>query len=237
MDKIKITPKMQNENNREFAYRVLRENILTMSLCPGDILNEAQLSDLFSVSRTPVREALLKLREEQLVDIYPQRSSQVSLIDLPLMQEGVLMRSLVEPRIYRQLFGNLDLEITELFKSNLRRQERAVADQDTHSFFTFDGEFHDIIYQAARKPNIGKACQTITSQFERIRYLVTIEKYMNIATVYEQHVELYIRLLTGSGQDNRQYYREHLTGYEVYLDKMVESYPAYFKRGQIEDEA
>ena len=79
---MKVFEKKQMENNREYAYRLLRDNIMTFRLVPGQSLNENELSELMHVSRTPVHEAILMLKEESLVDVFPQSGSRVSGIDL-----------------------------------------------------------------------------------------------------------------------------------------------------------
>ena len=50
--KLRISERRKKENNREYAYRVLRDNIMTMQLLPGETLNEAELAEIFHVSRT-----------------------------------------------------------------------------------------------------------------------------------------------------------------------------------------
>lgn len=229
MDNIKISSKISGENNRQYAYRILHENIMTFTLQPGTVINEAFLCEILGISRTPIREALLKLKEEYLLEVYPQRSSQVSLIDIPLMNEGVLMRSLIEPQIYQQLIGNVNNDIIRQFQENLKQQKQAVLEGKTHTFFILDDQFHDIIYDAARKKNIKNSCHMITSQFDRIRYLVTLEGHMNIHDVYTQHQELYTHLITGAWEGNEQLYQNHLVGYEKFLTRITTAYPHYFK--------
>ena len=80
--KLKISERRKKENNREYAYRVLRDNIMTMQLLPGETLNEAELAEIFHVSRTPVHEAVIMLKEEMLVEVYPQSGSKVSYINI-----------------------------------------------------------------------------------------------------------------------------------------------------------
>ena len=107
---MKVFEKKQMENNREYAYRLLRDNIMTFRLVPGQSLNENELSELMHVSRTPVHEAILMLKEESLVDVFPQSGSRVSGIDLETLNEGLFLRLQVEPVIISQTAGNLTKE-------------------------------------------------------------------------------------------------------------------------------
>ena len=93
--------KHKNENNRAYTYRVLKENIMRLNLKPGESISEIELSEALDVSRTPVREAIVKLSEEKLVDVFPQRGSFVSKINLNLVEEAVFLRELCEKKNFR----------------------------------------------------------------------------------------------------------------------------------------
>lgn len=76
------------ESNREYACRVLRMNIMTFRLKPGEPLSEIEIAKLFQMSRTPVHEAITTLHNDWLIEIFPQRGTQVSRIDPALVKEG-----------------------------------------------------------------------------------------------------------------------------------------------------
>ena len=81
-----MDPRQPDENNRAYAYRILRKNIMNIQLQPGCQLSEAELSEHLVMSRTPIHEALMMLKGEWLVDVLPQRSSIVSK-DFDALQE------------------------------------------------------------------------------------------------------------------------------------------------------
>ena len=95
-----LSKRIEKENNREYAYRVLRDNIMTLQLLPGTTINEGELAELFHTSRTPIHEAVLMLKEEYLVDVYPQSGSKISRIQLDILKEGYFLRSLIEREIF-----------------------------------------------------------------------------------------------------------------------------------------
>lgn len=84
-----LSKRIEKENNREYAYRVLRDNIMTLRLLPGTTINEGELAELFHTSRTPIHEAVLMLKEEYLVDVYPQSGSKISRIQLDILKEDI----------------------------------------------------------------------------------------------------------------------------------------------------
>ena len=91
--------KIGKENNRDFAFRVIRENIINLEIKPGSMISEQDIADELKLSRTPVHEALQELARTKIVDIQPQRGSLVSLIDMKLVEEAVFMRSTIESAI------------------------------------------------------------------------------------------------------------------------------------------
>ena len=67
--------KNKTENNRQYIYRVLKDNIMNLNLKPGENVSEIEISELLNVSRTPVREAFVRLSEEKLLNVFPQKGS------------------------------------------------------------------------------------------------------------------------------------------------------------------
>ena len=68
------------ENNKEYSYRVIKENIMSLKLKPGQAISEIELAEALQISRTPIREVMGKLREEHLVEVLPQVGSYISKI-------------------------------------------------------------------------------------------------------------------------------------------------------------
>ena len=125
-----------DENNRAYAYRMLRKNIMTLQLQPGCQLSEAELCEQLAMSRTPVHEALMMLKSEWLVDVLPQRGSIVSKISVPYLNEGFAMRRILEPALLRGLAGKLTREQLNEFQELLNRQnEDLYLDQDAADDF------------------------------------------------------------------------------------------------------
>src|SRR5699024_3196850 len=154
--KIKISGKKEHENNREYVYRVLRDNIMTLKLLPGATVNEGELAELFHISRTPVHEAVLILKEESLIDVYPQSGSRISYIQIDILEEGYFMRSVLEPGILRMLGGSLSSGRLEPLRENLGQQKKALekkGEDRIDLFFKLDDEFHHRIYEMAGKKN------------------------------------------------------------------------------------
>ncbi|MCB5714269.1 GntR family transcriptional regulator [Lactonifactor longoviformis] len=228
---IKIVEKREKENNREYAYRLLRHNIMTLQLLPGTTLNEGELTDLLSISRTPIHEAILMLKEETLVDVYPQSGSRVSLIHIDILKEGYFLRSVIEPEIIRQLAGNVPGEKMECLKQNLDRQKEALhAEDKIDSFFKLDDKFHHLIYSAAGKDITWYAVKKVSSHYDRVRYLDAIVNQTDLEGILMEHKDIAHILLLGmtADFDLKHFYDRHLGTYRKHFQGILEEYPGYF---------
>ena len=119
-----ISPRLEGENNREYAYRVLRQNIITLQFAPGQTLSEAELSEKLEMSRTPVHEAVMMLKNEWLVDVQAQRGSSVSMIRVDYLREGFNMRLMLEASIMQQLAGRLTMQQLKPFAACIEAQAK-----------------------------------------------------------------------------------------------------------------
>ena len=88
---------------RDQTLETLRRRIISLQLPPGEPLSENELAQELGVSRTPVRESLILLREEGLVQVYPQIGSFVSLVDLGRVSEAQFVREAIECASLRDL--------------------------------------------------------------------------------------------------------------------------------------
>ena len=183
-----------DENNRAYAYRMLRKNIMTLQLQPGCQLSEAELCEQLAMSRTPVHEALMMLKSEWLVDVLPQRGSIVSKISVPYLNEGFAMRRILEPALLRGLAGKLTREQLNEFQELLNRQnEDLYLDRDAADdfFISLDNDFHRLLYHDSGYDRIWEAMHNVTSHMDRVRYLDSALCRGNIASVQKEHEQIF----------------------------------------------
>lgn len=151
-------------------YDRLRRAIITLAMLPSDALSEKELSLQLGVSRTPVREALIRLADEGLIDILPQRGSFVAPIRLRDVEEAQFIRETLERAVVRRLANDCRPEILAELKSNLAQQEMAVARRDLDAFLELDEAFHKTFCDGAGLPRSWRVIQTVKLQMDRVRY-------------------------------------------------------------------
>ena len=93
---MQLLERSPRETGREYALRTIKENIINLDLAPGSQISENELSAKIGLSRTPVREALIELSKVNIIEVYPQKKSIVSLIDYDLVEESRFMRNNLE---------------------------------------------------------------------------------------------------------------------------------------------
>ncbi|HWD74730.1 MAG TPA: GntR family transcriptional regulator, partial [Solirubrobacteraceae bacterium] len=103
-----MTTRAQGESAADRAYRWLRARILDGTFAGGRLLSEGEVADAVEVSRTPVREALLQLAAEDMLELYPKRGALVVSVTAAELREVLVARGLLEPWAARLVAGRSD---------------------------------------------------------------------------------------------------------------------------------
>lgn len=224
------TNKKKSENNKGFIYRVIRENIMTLNLKPGEAISEVELGNQLNVSRTPIREAVVRLSEEKLIDVFPQKGSFISKLDLTLIDEAVFLRELCEKEILR--IACKDPNSTELVKElekNLAYQKIIIDfEEDLRKFFDLDNQFHSLIFDYYNKKNIWKTIKKLATHYDRLRLIDAFDKSETIKT-YEQHREIVDVIKNRAIEKIDTLVPEHLSKFRYVINNYLDEYPEYFK--------
>lgn len=238
MNTLTIIPRLPSENIREYAYRMLRYNIMNLQLPPGAPINENELCQLLSCSRTPVHEALALLKSEGLVNIVPQSSSNITLINMKNVREGLFFRTSIETALIRQLADNISIDTLNLMQQSLSQMEAILQPQvfdsvSLNTLMNLDDEFHKITYFACQKDTIWKAVSSVCSHYDRIRFQGSIEQLDNLKLVCEEHRRIYEYLLLGGDPqfDLETFYDMHLSHFKSYYPALYKMHPEYFTMG------
>ena len=166
---MRLLERYPRENGREYALRVIKNNIIRLELAPGSRVSEKNLADEMGLSRTPVREALIELARGGIVEIYPQRGSMVALIDYSLVEEARFMRSVMENAVVRLVCEMAKPEDILKLGENLKLQEFYLDSTDAGRLMELDDDFHKLLFDIAQKSQSYLLMQNLTLQFDRKR--------------------------------------------------------------------
>lgn len=155
----------------KFAYETLRDEILTLGLSPGQLLDETSLAERFGMSRSPVREALIRLAGDELVVMLANRSTIVSPIDVQSFPKYVEALDLAQ-RMVTRLAAQLRTE-ADLAEIALRQQEFESAVARGHHLAMSEGnkQFHMAIARAGRNPYLAAFYERLLNQGRRMLHL------------------------------------------------------------------
>ncbi|MBL3571215.1 GntR family transcriptional regulator [Rhodovulum sp. BSW8] len=151
-------------------HRFLRLRIIRNDLKPGDRLSEAEIARSCAVSRQPVREAFIKLSEQGLLSILPQRGSLVTTIAISSVLDARFVREAIEADIVRLLARRPDPALIARLRAQIDRQA-AVAETAPRDFIQLDETFHRTLAEGAGKTGAWKLLEGLKSQMDRVRFL------------------------------------------------------------------
>jgi DNA-binding GntR family transcriptional regulator len=153
------------------AYEALRRMIVRGDLTPGSRLSEPDLTEQLGISRTPLREALLLLAQEGLIQILPQSGSFVSAIDIERVKEAQFIREHLECGVIRQVANHIDRRGLGDIRRLLEQQQEAHDDADADRFYDLDESLHATFCRIAGWPGVWRLIQQSKVHMDRVRHL------------------------------------------------------------------
>lgn len=221
------------DRDRQAAPQVferLRGMIISLDLPPGSPLSRVALAAQFGVSSTPIRDALMRLEEEGLVDVFPQHATVVSRVDVRLAQQAHFLRQAVELEIVRGLAirqaGHHDEAFVAELNTTVARQQQFAKAGDFESFMTADNEFHAQLYAATDKQDLWTLVRSRSGHIDRLRrmHLPSPGKAQDIV---KHHRLIAKAIAAGEPDEAQKHLRTHLSGTLSELARIRARYPEY----------
>ena len=208
----------------------LRRRIISLELPPGAPLSENELALELGVSRTPVRESLILLREEGLVQVFPQIGSFVSLVDLGRVAEAQFVREAIECASLDDLA--VDAPAIAGLRDILASQRDAETSGDLEEFFRLDEDFHRELLRLAGHESAWTAVNSAKAHLDRARRLSLLET-RPVSTLIEQHTAVVDALEAKNLDDAEASLRLHLRGVFDDVKRIQASTPELFSDGTL----
>ncbi len=181
--------KIQRTFVRQEAYVKLRNWILDGTLSPGAQLRDKELAEQLGVSRTPIREALLRLEDEGLVKTKPNRSTLVSSIDFHNAFHLYSIVWTLERLGLSQAFGSItDEHIQNMIEANERFLQK-MKEKDRLAALEADYEFHSVYIKLSQNHELEKIISEIKTKLKRLD-LYYFDKIKNASLSYDEHKQI-----------------------------------------------
>jgi GntR family transcriptional regulator, rspAB operon transcriptional repressor len=220
---------------REQVYAIVRRSILTGEFAPGTSIDEKALALKFGVSRTPVREAVKKLSDENLVEVKPQSSTIVACLDASLIREAFLIRRALEVENIAQAAAKMSALHKDRMDQLHFLHGRAIEHRRYVDAISWDDAFHRYISEISGLPRLWKAIEISKAQLDRCRHL-TVPRRGRAQATLEQHRHIIEALATGDENLSRRVMGSHLDNSYLDIVKLLGSMSARSSKGRQADQ-
>ncbi|KAB0678834.1 GntR family transcriptional regulator [Aureimonas leprariae] len=209
------------------VYAALHADIVGMVLPPGALLQDKALAERFGLSRTPIREALIRLENAGLVEIFPQSGTFVSRVPMDSIPEGVAIRKALEGLAVEAAAARITSERLAELDRTIVRQRVVAALGDTREFHEADEAFHEALARISGYPTVWKlACQAKV-QVDRARRL-TLPAHGRMDQVIAEHLTVRDAIARGDAASAKAAMADHLGKVILDVERLSCDHPEYF---------
>ncbi len=228
MMEISINPRFAARTIGDSVYLSLREEILALRLKPGEELSIKDTADSLGISRSPVRDALMRLASESLADIFPQRGCRVSLISASRVEQELFLREGLEILALKRLFASSHQKGFSDMARAIEHQQSAIENGDFIKLLDYDERFHGVLFDAANQAYARQILRTNCVHYHRIRLL---SSYLNAvaSNVLNEHRAILGALEAGDEAQALKLEKEHLHRLDFQHNDLRKQYPDYFQ--------
>ncbi len=209
------------------VYTALRNNIMTLQLKPGTTMSTQEIAQKLNVSRTPVREAFIRLQRDGLVDIYPQKETVVSRIDFAKVEQERFVRESLECANIDLLIERCSRDDIKKLELNLEQQQATVSNCDYNALHRLDNIFHEYLFRTTGQLFAWTVIENTSNHYARIRMMTVWDKDI-MQEIVLQHQKILAAVQDGSADYAKIYIKTHLHQLEDQLQQLLKDYPDYF---------
>lgn len=212
--------------NRTFL--AIREAIMELNFLPGEIIRKHDICNALGVSRSPVSEALAKLRNEGLVEVVPQSGTFVSRFSLQDIKEGAFLREAIELACIEILASNISEQQLIDLNRNLKLQKVLAESDDYQGFYQLDAKMHGMIMDFTGYKNLAKVTKTGWVQVDRARQLL-LPVDGRLKKAFQEHRAVIKALEQNDVVLAREKMRTHLNQLILLLTPLEKKHPHLFE--------
>lgn len=223
---MRVSERFPRETGRDYALRMLKENIINLELAPGSAISENELAAELGLSRTPVREALIELSKVKIVDVQPQKKSMVSYIDYDMVEEARFMRNHLECAVAELACGMASAEDVERLSENVKLQNFYLESGSAEQLMQLDDQFHQTLFEIAQKPLVYAMVRNFSIHFDRVRRMA-LDSVKDLKIV-QDHAGITLAIRENRPGEARELMEKHLSRYKLDAAAVWGKYPQYF---------
>jgi DNA-binding GntR family transcriptional regulator len=210
----------------ERIYAILRTQIINLSLPPEMPLVEKEISAIFNISKTPVREALIRLANDRLVTIVPKSGSYVSAISVERYLEACFIRTSLEGGCVKRLADKgLSMAEQVQLKAIITSQKQILEgnSSDYRPFFVVDELFHKTLFEYADLPGAWTLLNSAKAEIDRVRHLKKMQGIHRSKAVIEEHSKIVQAIIDRSPEKAEAAMIYHIGGVDEEMTAISEN--------------
>jgi GntR family transcriptional regulator, rspAB operon transcriptional repressor len=221
-----ITPGFGRSMRLE-VYQRLREAILSVTFRPGQAISENEIADMLQVSRTPIREALQRLANEELIHVVPQRGTFVARLDLGRIREALFMREAIECAALARIQSALAKAELQELQGIVADHRHAARSNDLKLILAADDAFHRTLLKIAGVPGTWRYVCEAREMHRRVRALSRME-YDSVRRSVAQHASIVADLAAGRTSLAIEHMRGHIRMNVALAEDIANKHSEYF---------
>ncbi|MBB1128446.1 GntR family transcriptional regulator [Limosilactobacillus balticus] len=211
------------------AYDLILKKIIDAEYEPGQKISEKKIEEDLQIGRTPVREALLQLRQESLINVIPQSGTYISRIDLKDVLDARFARASVERRIMREAATiNLNEEQITNLDQIIQNEKITRENDDFPAFLESDDIFHEYFYKITNHQRVWDWLKKINIQFNRFRFLRLKVQKLSWQGLIEEHIAIYEAIKANDVNEADRLTANHMHRMLDEEDSLIKTFPNYF---------
>jgi DNA-binding GntR family transcriptional regulator len=210
-------PSLTDQAAKEIRARIVR-GIFKL----GEPLSEITLANELGVSKTPVREALMELKRQGLVEVHPQRGTFVFDMNATQVDKLSDLRAILELAALKLALANDAAALGRRWKAIVADMREALAAADAELYRTLDGGFHRTLFELADNPYLLEAFELIAFRVQALRNRLSLDPGLN-NTSFDEHVRLSTLASEGRTEDVAELLARHIEWTrEHYLSELAQ---------------
>lgn len=202
------------------AALVLREAILTGELPSGTRLRQLHLAAQLGISRTPLREALMKLEQEGLIELLPRGGLRVALLNLDEAAELYDIREVLDGLAARLAAARISEPDLRELERHLARMKDCLIRQDAHAWFVAHVAFHDGIFRASGNGRLQALSSVVRLSIQRF-HPVLLTTPNRLADAYREHSEIFEAIRLHDAEAAERLARAHIANAKEIVLKQI----------------
>ena len=210
----------------DVTYNEIRKDIMNMTLEPGANVSVQKLSERYGVSRTPVREAIVRLQQSGLVEIYPQRKTVVSKIHLERVCDEWFIRSSLESAVMDGFILQCSELVADTMQELVNKQKKYLNKEHFGEFYAKENRFHQLIFETAGEALSWKTIEDVGSHYNRVRLLYG--KINGVGSIINEHERMVAAARKRNAEAMRKAVMEYSNNLLEQAKTMSKQYPHFF---------